>query len=563
MAFAGVMFIVAATLVVYIPAIRGGYIWDDDIYVEENPLLTSPNGLWNIWTGKDIPSQYVPMVYTTFRLEYLLWGLRPFGYHLTNVLLHIFNALLLWLLLSRLKIRGAWLISAIFALHPVHAESVAWITERKNVLSLFFCLVSAVAYFQYAFGSGRESAKDKSETFYRLSLFLFFCALASKAVTCFFPVLLLIVLWWKYGRITSKDIWDLSRFFVLGLAWGLFIMWWEHAHVGTGTVMLGLTPVKRVLLASRALWFYLGKLFFPVNLTFSYPKWNIEPTNPLHYTWLLLSLAAVWGIWRWREKLQRGPIAAIAFFVVALSPMLGFFSLYTFVYSYVADHYQYVASIGPIALFVTAGCAGANRLGKYAKGISMAGAFLILLTLGTLTWRQCYIYKDEETLWKDTILKNPDSLMGHLNLGEEYDIQNRFDEAASQFNKVLQLNPNDAKAYNNLGLVSFKQSRFNEAIGYFQRALQIEPEFAEAHNNLGGAFFAKEDFEQALHHYSEAIRIRPNFADAHYNLGVLMDKKGNIDEAIQEYIKALEINPNFMDAKAALSAAQSKKQSSF
>jgi tetratricopeptide (TPR) repeat protein len=557
----GVMFIIVATLVVYIPAMRGGYIWDDDCYVEKNPLISSPKGLCNIWTAKNIPSQYVPMVYTTFLLEHSLWGLQPFGYHLTNVLLHILNALLIWLLLSRLKIRGAWFVSAIFALHPVHVESVAWITERKNVLSLFFCLVSALAYFQYAFGSGKESAKGRSETFYQLSTFLFLCALASKAVMCFFPVLLLIILWWKRGRIILKDIRDLLRFFILGLAWGLFIMWWEHKHVGTGAIEFGFTPIKRILLASRALWFYLGKLFYPVNLTFSYPKWNIDPTNPLHYTWLLLSLVAAWGMWHWRKRIQRGSIAAVAFFVVALSPMLGFFSLYTFVYTYVADHYQYVASIGPITLFVTIGGIAVNRLGKYAKGISIISVVLILLTIGILTWRQCHIYKDRETLWQDTIRKNPDSLMAHLNLGVEYAQQGRLDEAISHYNKVLQLNPNYAQAYTDLGLVFMKKSNLDKAISYFQQALQIRPDVAIVHNDLGGAFLLKGDFEQAEHHYSEAIRINPDYAQAHYNLGFLLDKKGRLDEAIQQYLKALKINPNLAQAKAALVAAQLKKQS--
>jgi tetratricopeptide (TPR) repeat protein len=588
----GVVFIVVASLVAYVPALRSGFIWDDDAYVEENPLLSSPDGLWNIWTGKGVPMSYVPMVYTTFRFEYALWGLQPFGYHLTNVLLHAFNALLIWLLLSRLQVRGAWLVSAIFALHPVHAESVAWITERKNVLSLFFGLVAAVAYFKYAFGSDEESTKGRREIFYQLSTILYLCALASKAVMCLLPVLLLIVLWWKHGRIILNDIRDLSRFFVLGLAWALFILWWEHKQLGTGDVEFGLTPIKRILIASRALWFYLGKLFYPVNLTFSYPKWDIEPTNPLHYTWLFLWLVTAWGIWHWREKLQRGPIAAIAFFVVALSPMIGFFSCYTFIYTYVADHYQYVASIGPITLFVTIGCIAAKRLGKYANAISVASVVLILLTLGTLTWRQCYIYKDRETLWRDTIRKNPGSLMAHLNLGIEYYRQDRLDEAISQLKKLLQLSPDYPKAYfnlgvvcvkkddldeavsyflraleikpdyigayNGLGLVFYKQGRFDEAISCFQQALQIEPELAKVHNNLGRVFLSKGDFGQAMHHFSEAIRIKP-FAEAHYNLGSLLDQKGRFDEAIQEYMKALKIDPDYAQAKAALDAARSKK----
>jgi tetratricopeptide (TPR) repeat protein len=588
----GVMCIIVASLVVYTPSMHGGYIWDDDVYVENNALLSSPSGLWNIWMGKGVPSQYVPMVYTSFRLEYSLWQLRPFGYHLTNILLHAFNASLIWLLLYRLRVNGAWFASAIFALHPVHVESVAWITERKNVLSLFFCLLSAAAYFKYAFDSDEKLTKGRRETFYQLSIFLFLCGLASKAVMCCFPVLLLIILWWKRGRIILKDIRDLSRFFVLGLGWGLFIVWWENKYLGTSKVEFDLSAIERILLASRALWFYLGKLFYPVGLTFSYPKWNIEETNPLHYTWLFLCLVTIWCIWHWREKLQRGPAAAIAFFVIALSPMLGFFSLYTFVYTYVADHYQYVASIGPITLFVSAGCIAVNRLGKYANGISVASIALILLILGTLTWRQCQIYKDRETLWQDTIQKNPDSFMAHLNLGTEYYRQNRLDEAISQLKQGLKLSPDRAKAYNslgavflkkgnldeavsyfrlalqvkpdyvgaynNLGLAFYEQSRFSEAINYFQRALQIAPEFAEAYNNLGRTYQSQGDFDQAMHYYSEAIRIKPGYAEAHYNLGLLLEQKSRLGEAIQEYIKALEINPDFAQAKDALVAARSK-----
>jgi tetratricopeptide (TPR) repeat protein len=595
MIVAGVIFIVVASLMVYIPAMLGGYIWDDDVYVERNSLLSSPDGLLNIWSGKGVVSQYVPMVYTTFRLEYSLWGLRPFGYHLTNILLHIFNALLIWLLLSRLKIRGAWLVSAIFALHPVHVESVAWITERKNVLSLFFALLSAIAYCKYAFSSDDELTKGKREIFYKLSIVMFMCALASKAVICFFPFLLLIMLWWKNGRIISKDIKDLSRFFILSIAWGSFIIWWEHNHIGTGTVDLGLTPVKRILIASHALWFYIGKLFYPVNLSFSYPKWHIEPTNPMQYIWLFLCLAAFLAIWHWRKKLGRGFIAAIVLFIVALSPMLGFFSLYTFVYTYVADHYQYVASIGIIVLVVNIGYIVVNRLGRYAKGISMASVAIILLTLGTLTWRQCHIYKDRETLWLDIIHKNPDSSMAHINLAAEYEKQGKFDETIGQLKKAMQLKPDDAKiyedigwiyvkktnfdeaesyfrhamkiepnditVYNNLGLLFMQKGDFDKAICYFQQALQIMPEFADLHINLGNAFRSKGDFNQAMNHYSEAIRIKPDYAVAHYNLGYLLEQRGKLDEAIQEYIKTLEINPNFARAKAALVAAQSKKQS--
>lgn len=556
---AGGIFIFAACLAAYIPAMHGGFIWDDDYYVYGNPLVRSSDGLWNIWTGKDMPSQYVPMVYTVLRSEHSLWGLQPFGYHLTNILLHSLNALLIWILLYRLKIRGAWLISAIFALHPVQVESVAWITELKNTLSLFFALLSAIAYFQYTFVSNKKSNSNSHKTtYYLLSLFLFICALASKAVICYLPVLLLIVLWWKNGRITLKDIRNLLSFFVFGLAGGLFVMWWEHNHIGTGDVELGLTLVKRTLIASHAPWFYLGKLLYPVNLSFSYPKWHIEPANPLQYIWLLVCLIAFSGIWLWHRKLGRGFIAAIAFFVIALSPMLGFFSLYTFIYTYVADHYQYVASIGIIALAVNAGYVVVNRLDKYARVVSIVSVVIILSTLGILTWRQCYIYENAEVLWLDTIRKNPDSMLAHTNLGSIYGRQGKFDEAVSELNKALQINPEYSNAYNDLGMVFQKQGNIDKAISCYQRALLITPEDAPAHNNLGNAFQLKGDFKQAMHHYSEAIRIKPNYATAHYNLGYLLTMNDMLSEAIQEYTKALNINPNFAQAKKALAEAQSK-----
>jgi tetratricopeptide (TPR) repeat protein len=242
--------------------------------------------------------------------------------------------------------------------------------------------------------------------------------------------------------------------------------------------------------------------------------------------------------------------------------MLGFFSLYTFIYTYVADHYQYVASIGIIILVVNTGYIVINRFGRYAGSISVVSAVLILWTLGILTWRQCYIYKDQEALWQDTIHKNPDSVMAHINLGTLYGKQGRFDEAIVENNKALQMMPDSTKAYNNLGMIFERKGNLDKAIDYYQHALLIKPENATAQNNLGNALQSKGDFKQAMHHYSEALRIRPNYAEAHYNLGVLLAKRNLLNEAIREYTKALKINPNFVQAKTALAEAQSKKRSS-
>lgn len=517
---AGVVFIVAACLVVYIPALYAGFVWEDDLYVVQNPLLSAPDGLLRIWIPKKLPAQYFPMVYTTFRFEHSLWGLKPFGYHLTNIVLHIINALLLWWLLSRLNIRGAWIVSAIFALHPVQVESVAWITQRKNVLSLLFYLGSALSYVQYAFGPRDGPSEKRAETFYMVSIVLFLCALASKTVTCTLPVALLIVCWWKRGHIRWTDVRDLARFFVLGLAWGLYIMWWEHGLQGTELTKLGLTPIKRILVASRGLWFYVGKLVCPVNLTISYPPWNIDATNPLQYGWLLLSLIAAWCMWHWRGKLGRGPVAAIAFFVVTLSPMLGFILQYTFVYTYVADHYQYMAGIGLITLFVAVGCRAADQFGKRGKAIAMALVVLVLAALGTLTWHQSHIYKNEETLWRDTIRKNPDSYLAH----------------------------------NNLGIFLSKQGKFDQAIDHFTESLRLKPGHVLALCNLGNVFFQQGKFDEAVANYSKVLRMDPNMVKANYNMGVILAKQGKTNEATKAFRKTLEIDPDHTKARDALQA---------
>lgn len=505
--------LVGACLVAYIPAMYAGYIWDDDVYVTGNPLLSAPNGLWRIWFTTDAPSQYFPMVYTTFRFEYALWGLEPFGYHLTNIILHVVNALLLWYLLSRLTVPGAWLAAAIFALHPVHTESVAWITQRKNVLSLLFYLCSALAYLQYALESWKKTDKDNSEKFYILSLILFLCSLSSKTVTCTFPAALLVVLWWKRGTIRRKDLIDLSLFFILGLVCGLYIILWERGHQGTGKIDFGLNLIERMLIASRALWFYLGKLIWPVGLAFNYPLWKINASNPFQYSWLLACLIVGWILLRWRDKLGRGPIAAIVFFVVTLSPMLGFISLYTFIYTYVTDHYQYVASIGPITLIVAASYRLIDRLDRWKKGTTMFAAVSVLMTLGTLTWHQSHIYKDLETLWRDTIQKNPNSYLAQNNLGIVLAKQGKFDESISHFRKALPLKPYQHSVYKNLGMAFFRQGKFEEAIGEFNKSLKIKADYVEAHCELGHVLLQQDKLEEAVSHFRVALQIKPDYVN--------------------------------------------------
>ena len=423
--------IVLLVFLAYLPALHGGFIWDDDVYVTNNPLLTAPDGLRRIWFTMDSPSQYFPLTYTVFRIEYALWGLNPAGYHGVNILLHAINALLVWRLLKRLSVPGAWLAAAIFALHPVQVESVAWITELKSVLSLFFILLTLFCWTEFV--------GERSRRFWYW-LALGFCALAlfSKTTACTLPAALLLILWLKKKPIDWRRLAQVVPFLAMGLGMGLLTVWWERFHQGTQGKLFSMGLLERILVASHALWFYAGKLFWPVNLTFSYPRWTIDPANPSAYGWLAMGIGLGAAIYFTRRFVGRGVEVATLFYVATLSPLLGFIMLYTFRYTFVADHYQYVASIGLIAL-AAAGITIALKTKPFLK-LACGGA--LLLTLGLLTWRQAGIYRNLETLWRDTLAKNPDCWMAHNNLGHLLRNQGRIEEAMEHYHKAIQINPN-------------------------------------------------------------------------------------------------------------------------
>jgi len=328
------------TILIYRPAWHGGFIWDDDRYVTHNHLLTAPDGLRRIWFSLDAPSQYFPLAYTVLRIERSLWGLNPTGYHWVNILLHVANALLVWRVLSRLKIPGASLAAAVFAVHPVQVESVAWISELKNVLMGFFFLLTLWMWIEYV-----DPTKRHRSLFYLGALVFYLLALFAKATACTLPAALLLILWLKKKPIGRRALLEIIPFVVLALGIGMVAVWWEKYHQGT-RVLVSLGPIDRLLIASRAAWFYLSKIFWPSDLTFIYPQWQIDATNPVAYLWLIAAVVFAVMVYYGRRFFGRSVEVAALFFVTTLGPLLGFIMLYTFRYTFVADHYQYLASIG-------------------------------------------------------------------------------------------------------------------------------------------------------------------------------------------------------------------------
>jgi protein O-mannosyl-transferase len=537
LALSGAVALCALTILVYLPARHGGFIWDDDRYVTNNYLLIAPDGLPRIWFSLDAPSQYFPLTYTVLRIERSLWDLNPTGYHWVNIWLHVANALLVWWILARLKIPGSWLAAAVFALHPVQVESVAWISEFKNVLMGFFFLLTVSMWIEYI-----DPARERRRLFYFGALVFYLLALFAKSTACTLPAALLLILWLREKPIGRRELSKIVPFVVMAVGVGLVAIWWEKYHQGTRT-LISLGPIERLLIASRAVWFYLSKIFWPSNLTFIYPQWRIDPGKPIAYLWVVASAAGAGLIWYLRRFLGRNIEVAALFFVTTLGPLLGFIMLYTFRYTFVADHYQYLASIAPIAL-ASAGLMWMGGSMRQARWLVPGVSFIILAFLGALSWRQSSSYRDLETLWRTTIDKNPSCWMAYNNLGVLQFHKGDVDDAIRQYEQSLRFNPDYPEARYNLGGALLQKGQVEEAINECKRALELQPNDPDAHVVLGNAFMAKQDLDRAISEYEQALTLRPEDSNAHYNLGVALQQQGETDRADREFEKAREFEPH-------------------
>ncbi len=546
--------LLAITITVYLPATRCGTIWDDDFHVTNNHLLRSAEGLWQIWTDFDATPQYYPLTHTSFWLEYHFWGLWPAGYHIVNILLHAAGSLLFWQVLRRLGVRGAWWAGAIFALHPVHVESVAWISERKNVLSCVFYLASVSAFLSYAQVWRSEPAQRRSGKMYVLSFVLFLFALWSKTVTCTLPAALLLVIWWKRGRIVWKDVAALIPFFLSGLMMGLVTVSREKE---LGAVGFGwdFSLVERWLIAGRALCFHASKLLWPARLTFIYPRWQIDAGLWWQYLFPVAVMSVILVLWLARRRIGRGPITAVLFFAGTLVPALGFFDVYPMRYSFVADHYQHLASLSLIALWVALVHRVSERWNERGKVLAVFAGVFVLMAFVTLTWQQQSAYRNTETLWRDTIRKNPEAWMAHNHLGTLLLAQGRPDAAIHHFRETLRIKPDHVDARNNWGNVLASLGRFDEAIRQYQLALQIDPDSARVLCNLANALASSGRPDLAIAHYRRALSLHPDYADAHYNLGVAIEAHGDPAESIDHYRRAVQIRPDYAEAHNRLASA--------
>ncbi len=563
-AWAAGLLLVGITVAVYMPARRCGFVWDDNSYVVDNQTLRSPDGLRQIWLEIGATAQYYPMVYTTYWLEYRLWELDPAGYHVVNILLHALVAILLWRVLTMLNVPGAWVIAAVFAVHPVHVQSVAWITQRKNVLSGVFYLGAALAYLRYALPLGDGAGRGRSPVLYLAALLLFLCALLSKTVTCTLPVILLLVVWWKHDRIAWADFRALLPFFLLGIAFGLVTIRVESHEVRALGQEWDRSLVDRCLIAGQGLWFYLYKLVWPRQLSFIYTRWQIDTHAWQQYLYPLAAIVGVALTWIARGRMGKGAVIAVLCFVVTLFPAMGFFNIYFTRYSFVADQWQYIASIFAIGLVVAAAYRSVDRSDPAARGALAVLAGVILVTLGTLTWRHVPAFKDVETIWLDTLEKNPTCWLAHNNLGnlyekqaKQYEKQDKLDESQGKLDQAIQhhgqallakprFDANVARSYHNLGNALAAQGKYEEAASQYRQSLQVDPNFAPAHNNLANALLRRRDVAGAIQHFQLSLQLKPRDAAIHYNLAMVLTMVRHIEGAVEHLRETVRLEPDWL-----------------
>ena len=533
------LLLIAATLLAYGPVWQAGFIWDDDAHVTRNPCVVGPIGFWGIWTSH--AARICPLVQTSFWVQHAVWGLRPLPYHLVTLLAHAGAAVVLWRVLVRLKVPGAWLGAALWALHPVQVESVAWITELKNTQSGFFYMLTGLFFVRARLAEQAQDAKRaRREDWVALGFGVL--AMASKSSTVILPVVLGLCAWWVERGWRWRNVRRLAPYFVLaGLSSALAI--WTQRLEGAGEPEWARSWAERVITAGKAVWFYLGKLLWPEPLIFIYPKWEVNAGQVMAYLPLALVVVGLGILWYGRGGWSRSLFMAFACFVAALAPVLGLVDHYFLRYSFVGDHFQYLAGIGPLALVG----AGVWRLLEFeARGLGSAQATvcgLLLGVLGVLSWQRAAVFRDDRTLWRHTLTKNPGCWMAHNNLGTLLQNRGELDEAIEHLERVLQLKPDSAQTHNNLGNALSDQGKLDQAVQHYQRAIQLNPDFAKAHMNFGNALAKLGKRDEAIQQFERALQINPDYVKAHINLGNVLSAQGKLDEAIQHYQQALQLNP--------------------
>jgi tetratricopeptide (TPR) repeat protein len=534
-----VLALTAGVALAYQRVWRAGFVWDDNTHLLNNPVF-EPGGLARTWVPGATKLNYWPLTFTTFWLEHQVWGFDPLGYHLVNVCLHILAAVLVWRVLLLLDLPGAaaMLAAGVFALHPVAVEAVAWVTQTKTLLPAVCALLSMLCYWSYERRGGWR--------LYVLALAAFVLAGLARGMAVTLPVVLLMAAWWRRGRITRRDLGRTLPYVLIGVGMAVLEVAMQQ-KLARAEVVRGAGPVVRTLTAGWAVWFYLGKLLWPMNLSFVYPRWHVNPGHPLAYLPGVLLLVLLTGAWVRRRTWGRPVLMVLVCYLALLLPALGFVDVYFMKYSFVADHYQYLALVVPLAAAAALVARGARRLtsraGRWLVGLAAAG---VVLLLAALTWAQAGVYHDQPTLWYDVLQKNPGCWLAHSDLARVLVAQGDDAGAAAHFRLALAIRPDQAFLEDSLGTALFRSGHPNQAVPHLERALTT-PEHAhdpETYYHLGIALLALGQRERAIEALDRAVGMNLDSNKAlkvHVTLSDLLLDLGRTPQAIAHLEQALRL----------------------
>ena len=542
----------------YLPAMWAGFVWDDEI-IKRIDAIRSWGGIWDLWFSPSAvyhkhgvgEGHYWPLFYTTFWLEHKLWGFAPVGYHAVNVLLHFVNTALLWRLLLRLGVPGAFFAAALFAVHPLHVESVAWVIARKDLLSAFFYLAAVLTWLRYA-----EAPLPRR---YVAALLLFAAGMLCKSIVVTLPAALLILQWWRSGGVTRVDLLRTLPFFLAGFAIALA----DLSFYESRNISFDYSVAERILIAAHALWFYVGKLAWPVDLAVMYPHWDVSVSDPVEWGYVVAALAVGALFWLSRSRIGRGPIACALFFAVTLSPVLGFSPFGYMNISFVADRYQYLAGIGAIVLFAGAVSHGAARLPQARRGTVKAAALALLVLLGAATWNQTNIYKDNITFFSRSVSVNPESWAAHRYMGGALFSLGRYAEAENHFRLSVELDSSPADSFLMLAVFFRKLQRYGESLEAYRSAIETDPGFANAYAEMGDLLFQLRRYEESIENTNQVVSLLPDHPQVyilHYRMGEASLGLNRLDEAERHYENALRAKPDFKEAANRLDELRSARK---
>lgn len=541
------------------PSAPAEWLWDDDTLLTANETVqtTRPDALAALWFAPE-GVDYFPLTYTALWLQWPLFETWSTGYHVTSVALHALSVLLLWRLLAALRAPGAWLAAAAFAVHPVCVESVAWVAELKNTLSLPPFLLAAwhVVRFDDLGPDG-----ERAWSHYARGIVWFLLAMFAKTSMVAFPVLMLAFAWWRRGRVTVRDVIHAAPFFLVSIVLGLVTVHyqWNNAIAGEALPVGGVA--SRIAVAGMSLVHGLRTIVWPVNLLPIYERWAIDPPPPAMFlAWPVLGGFA-WWCWSNRSTWGRHALFALAFFGLMVAPVLGFVDIAYMRITWAADHFIYLPMIGPLAALAAAVASCLMRCTERVRRVGIVAVAAVLAAWACLSFRYAGVWVNEDLLWEYTLRHNDGAWQAHNRLGaRKYDRRQVDDTATSRgalhhFTRATALRPDLGETHNNLGMALAIKGRVDEAIAEFQAAVAANPDSMILRGNLANTLVGARRFAEAQEIYAQLQERYPDDATLIHNEGICLIQLGHRDEALARFRRALEINPTLEDAQRALAIA--------